>query len=90
MVKYGVSAPQETVSDFSMALLGAISRAFCGGITLRDYVETCIDILSENSSPRYELNCYIRIDVAHLIKLVCRWKCWSEQNTNHVKEFFVR
>lgn len=86
----GVTAPQETVSDFSMALLGAISRAFCGGITLRDYVETCMDILSGNSSPRYELNCYIRIDVAHLIKLVCRWKCWSEQNSNHVKEFFVR
>jgi len=29
----GVTAPQETVTDYSMALLGAISRAFCGGLT---------------------------------------------------------
>jgi len=85
-----MAAPQETVSDFSMALLGAICRAFCGGITLRDYVEMCIDILNGNLSPRYELHCYIRIDIAHMVKLVCRWKCWSDQITNHVKEFFVR
>lgn len=86
----GVSAPEETVTDFSMALLGAISRAFCGGITLRDYVETCLEMLNGCTLPRYQVKCYIRIDIAHLIKLVCRWKCWSGQDTKHVKEFFVR
>lgn len=86
----GVAAPQETVSDYSMALLGAISRAFCGGITLRDYVETCIVILNGSTFPQYHLKCFIRIDIAHVIKMVCRWKCWSGQNTYHVKELFVR
>lgn len=33
-LKDGISAPHETVCDFSIALLGAITRAFCGGMTV--------------------------------------------------------
>jgi len=34
-MKDGVSAPQENLRDFSMALLDAITRAFCGGMTIK-------------------------------------------------------
>lgn len=45
-IKDGVSVPQESVCDYSMALLGAITRAFCNGMTIRNYVDSCIEILS--------------------------------------------
>lgn len=67
-----VVAPQETICDFSMTLLGAISQVSYGGITLRDYVETCIDILNDSIFPRYQLQCYIRIDIVHTVKMFCR------------------
>jgi len=87
----GVLPPQETVTDCSMALLGAIARAFCGGITVNFYVNTCLDILLQGkSSASHQLQCYMRIDIAHLIKLVCRWKCWQGIKSQHLKQFFVR
>ncbi|KAF0726755.1 Uncharacterized protein FWK35_00030290, partial [Aphis craccivora] len=87
----GVLPPQETVTDCSMALLGAIARAFCGGITVNFYVNTCLEILLHGkSSASHQLQCYMRIDIAHLIKLVCRWKCWQEIKSQHLKQFFVR
>lgn len=89
-MKDGVSAPQETVCDFSMALLGAITRAFCGGMTIRTYIESCLEILTEKKLSIKQLTCFVRIDIAHLIKIVCRWKCWKGTKTYHLKEFFVR
>lgn len=85
----GVSAPQESVCDFSMALLGAITRAFCGGMTVRTYVESCLEILIHKKSS-LQLPCFVRIDIAHLIKMVCRWKCWKGSRSYHLKEFFVK
>jgi len=38
----GVSIPQEVVCDYSKALLGGITRAFCNGLTLHDYVNNCL------------------------------------------------
>lgn len=86
----GVKAPQETVCDYSMALLGGITRAFCDGIALHAYVDACLDILKGVSNGHDMLKCYVRIDIAHLIKLVCRWKCWNQIRTPHLKDFFVR
>lgn len=33
--------------------------------------------------------CILRIDIAHLIKLVCRWKCFKDKHAR-IKDFFVR
>lgn len=82
--------PHENVCDYSMALLGAITRAFCNGITIRSYVESCLNILSGENEFDDNLTCFIRIDIAHLVKLICRWKCWKGEKTIHLKEFFVR
>lgn len=86
----GVSAPQESVCDFSMALLGAITRAFCGGMTVQVYVESCLEILTYKKSTNLQLSCFVRIDVAHLIKMVCRWKCWEGSKSYQLKDFFIR
>lgn len=84
-LNHGIHAPQETVTDYSLAY---ISRAFCGGLTLREYIDSCIDVLEVKIRPK--LSCYIRVDVAHLIKLVTRWNIWKRMGTHHLKEFYVR
>lgn len=88
-IREGIPIPQETVCDYSKALLGAISRAFCCGTTLGDYVDKCFNVLflkSINDLP----SCFIRIDIAHLVKLVCRWKCLTGSKNYRLKEFYVR
>lgn len=51
----------------------------------------CFNVMQKNSSIESEkLFCYVRIDVAYLIKLVCRWKCWQGKRTMRLKEFYVR
>ncbi|CAI6370194.1 unnamed protein product [Macrosiphum euphorbiae] len=88
-IKDGGPIPQETACDYSKALLGAISRAFCNGTTLSDYVDKCFNVLcskSYNDLPP----CFIRIDIAHLVKLVCRWKCLAGTNKYRLKQFYVR
>ncbi|CAI6352919.1 unnamed protein product [Macrosiphum euphorbiae] len=83
----GVSIPQEVVCDWSKALLGDITRAFCNGLSLHDCVNNCMAALNGNNSARPV--CYLRVDVAHLIKLVCRWTCWKGKRTIRLKECYV-
>jgi len=41
----GIRPPNEVVRDYSRALLGAISRSFCSGIGLNDYVNYSFRVL---------------------------------------------
>jgi len=40
-MQFGVGNPNEVVCDYSKALLGATSRAFCNGSNISSYVENC-------------------------------------------------
>ncbi|KAF0717632.1 Uncharacterized protein FWK35_00034983, partial [Aphis craccivora] len=87
-MKCGIKIPNEVVCDFSKALLGAISRAFCNGKSLHAYNDNCFKVLighDEKLPP-----CYIRIDVAHTIKIFCRIKCLTGIKNKNLKEFYVR
>jgi len=87
-MKCGIKSPNEVVCDFSKALLGAISRAFCNGNSLHAYNDNCFKVLighDEKLPP-----CYIRIDVAHIIKIFCRLKCLVGIKNKNLKEFYVR
>lgn len=87
-IRDGALVPNEVVCDFSMALLGAIVQAFTGYATLKHYLRQCSLILHElsNTVPM----CYVRIDVAHFIKMICRWKCFAQEKHRTVKDFYVR
>lgn len=63
--------PDECISDYSKALLGAITRAFCNGKSLHEYSETCFRIVNKYSVPT-TVSCFIRIDVAHMVHIICR------------------
>jgi len=43
-LKSGISTPNETIMDYSKALLGAISRSFCMS-NLRAYVIKCFMVI---------------------------------------------
>lgn len=83
-----VYGPNEIVCDYSMALLGALTRAFCDGWSLRKYTNKCFLLL--NDKTREVPKCYIRLDVAHMIKIFCRFKCLLIKKDKSLKEFYVR
>jgi len=86
-VSSGMKYPDECISDYSKALLGAITRAFFNGKSLHEYSETCFRIVNKYSVPT-KVSCFIRIDVAHMVHMICRWKCL--QGRKLIKDFYVR
>lgn len=69
-MKCGIKTPNEAVCDYSMALLGAMAMALCKNSSIKSYVDQCFGVAigDHTNLP----NCYIRIDVAHVIKIFCR------------------
>lgn len=86
-MKNGLRAPDEVVCDYSRALLSAITRAFCG-ISVESYVNNCFQILKNIDNTT--LVTYVRLDLAHMIKIFCRIKCLTGLKNKSLKEFYVR
>jgi len=82
-----IPCPFEIVTDYSSALLNAISLAF-NGVNLNTYVEQCM-IFLETCDHTQRPKCIIRLDIAHLLKQVCRWKCFDGKHMR-IKDFYVR
>jgi len=55
-------------------------------MSLQEYSEACFSCLVNNSTN--VLVSFIRIDVAHLVHMICRWKCL--QGRKPIKDFYVR
>lgn len=82
-----VPCPPEIVTDYSLALLNAISLAF-NNTDLNTYVDQCMTFL-ETSNYAHRPKCIIRLDIAHLVKQTCRWKCFDDKHMR-VKDFYIR
>lgn len=86
-LRSGGSAPKQVVTDYSLALRNAISLAF-NNTDLKTYIENCIVFDDSSSSMRVQRpRCLIRIDIAHLIKLVTRWSCFKHESPEK-KDFY--
>ncbi|KAE9529189.1 hypothetical protein AGLY_011985, partial [Aphis glycines] len=83
--KMVIRCPHEAVCGYSLPILGAMSCAFCN-VSLSEYVDKCF--LCLNKSNKNLSSCYIRIDVAHMVKIFCRLKCLNWKN-KHLKVFYV-
>lgn len=81
------SPPNEVVCDYSRALLSAITRAFCG-TSIQLYVNNCFQII-QNSHTNIPVT-FVRLDVAHMIKIFSRIKCLIGIKNKQLKEFYVR
>lgn len=56
---------------------------------LETYIENCIIFDNDSLSMRIQRpRCLIRIDIAHLIKLVARWNCFHHESF-HKKDFYL-
>jgi len=88
-LRSGGLAPKQVVTDYSLTLLNATSLAF-NNTDLKTYIENCIVFDGSLSSMRVQRpRCLIRIDIAHLIKLVTRWSCFKHESPEK-KDFYVR
>lgn len=85
-VRNRVPIPNEVVTDFSLSLMHATSMAF-NTISLDTYNDTCLYALQKRAALP---TTYLRIDIAHLIKMVCRWKCFEKNTRSAIKDFYVR
>lgn len=86
-MRSGVKIPKEVIIDYSMALLIACSLAF-NQRSLQKYLDECFHQIFL-SSTYLERMCFLRIDIAHLIKMITRWPCFSKSQP-YIKDFFVR
>lgn len=86
-LRSGAMKPAKAVSDYSRALLLAMCLAF-NNITLKSYIQRCFAHIKK--SLPVKISTHIRVDVAHLIHLVSRWKCFKLISHLEVKQFFLR
>ncbi|CAL9689855.1 unnamed protein product [Knipowitschia caucasica] len=83
----GAPVPKEVVCDFSLAILGALVRSFTPHPDFKTYLNECFNIMTGNPAAKLP-HCYIRVDVAHCIKLICQWESLRKK-AHRVKDFFV-
>lgn len=76
-IRGGGSIPNEFVSDMSMALLNAAVTAFARCPTTKDYCRTCFHLAKNQNSNFRKPECYIRLDLAHLMKTILGWDCYK-------------
>lgn len=89
IIARNVPIPRTVVTDFSWALLIAISDVFAKCVDLRDYLKKCYDIIVLKNIVMLPA-CYIRLDVSHLIKMVAKWKCLKGKEKMLVRVFTLR
>lgn len=82
----GSPVPQEITMDHSKALLNACCLSF-NKCTYKQYLVKVYDGLLNNEVNPF--HCFVRIDIAHLIKAITRWKCFTGCDPC-VKDFYTR
>lgn len=86
-IRNGYSVPNEFVSDMSMALLNAAVNAFTSYLNLKTYINALYTKLVESTMPLPE--CFIRIDIAHLVKAVSSCKHLTDKKPK-IRETYIR
>lgn len=91
--RLGAETPNEFVCDMSLALLNAGVRAFAKLSSVQEYIGSLFSLVNAREdgtiSSEKIPNCFIRIDIAHLIKNVISCKALQGKQKK-VKEFFTR
>lgn len=79
--------PEEVSCDFSLALLNGICLSF-NECRLKTYVTDCYRWINGGILQR-KPKCYVRLDIAHLIKSICRKKIFLDKEKMK-KDFYIR
>lgn len=83
----GSRVPDEVVCDSAVVLLSSFARAFAGCESLKQYIEIQFKYVIKETDSAAKV--FIRKDVAHFIKNVCKWKVWNDDMPK-VKDFYIR
>lgn len=78
-LRLGDSIPNEFVVDMSKALLNAAVNAFTSHLNLKCYINALFSKCSDNTT-KLTAECFIRIDIAHLMKAVATCKHFCNQH----------
>lgn len=81
--------PNVFVSDMSSVLLNAAAKSFGGCADLTDYIDWLFNTLRKTDNNARNVNCFIRIDVAHLVKNVTTCDALKLKSSLQ-REFFIR
>lgn len=87
-IRMGAALPREVVCDFSPALISAVCKAFSEANCREAYLDMCLAYLRDpdvQTKPKV----IIRIDIAHLINLISKWKSVKAMRKRS-KQFFLR
>ena len=85
-IESGAPKPREVVTDGSSALQNAVCLSF-SNCSYQQYLSSCYNYImgSINELPF----CFLRSDIAHLIKSISRWTCFDTVDPK-VKDFYLR
>lgn len=88
--RLGAKPQKEFICDFSVALISAACRTFTCSYDMNSYINVCWKIISKEDNVLLP-QCYIRVDVAHVIKVVSRWKeIHASETRKKVRQFYLR
>ena len=75
----------EVNNNFSFVLLNTVAHVF-NGCSLAQYIKTCLKWLNydEVDVPI----CRIRVDIAHIIKMISRWQCFHGKGPQ-IRDFYM-
>lgn len=90
-LRLGGSVPNELCADMSLALLNAVVTAFTSYNSLSDYIDTLfsMNFYDEERSTTPIFECFVRIDIAHLLKNVATCAAFANKNPK-VRETYIR
>ncbi|KAF7987994.1 hypothetical protein HCN44_004810 [Aphidius gifuensis] len=84
--------PKLTVCDYGRALLLALCDTY-NSMHLTNYIDLCLDWLLKNNKrlpiPK-KINSIMKVDVAHVIHFVTKWKCFKDERGKFLKNTYVR
>lgn len=87
----GAPRPKITVCDYSRALLASLCEVY-NKTSVKEYAEWLFAIAA-NDGPLVRSGIpgtIIRVDVAHVTKMFCRWKCFKSVRQRCITEFYLR
>lgn len=81
--------PDVFISDMSTVLLNAAAKSFGGCRDVSDYIDWLFNTLTKTGKDSRKIKCYIRIDVAHLVKNITICDALKSKQDDQ-REFFIR
>ncbi|CAH2100258.1 unnamed protein product [Euphydryas editha] len=89
-LKMGAPKPNEVRTDYSRALINAVSLTF-NNQTIKTYIDTLFlkALHHKCSEMRPMIDTYVRVDVAHFIKMIAGWQSIKSVRNPVIKKFYL-